>query len=196
MWFAPHFCWAAYSRAEACCPVQGYEEEIYSPFFFFSSQIQTSHFQNHLYSCVFPLSLPVGPLFGPALFYCFLFFLYSAARYTLHGWAQYNSPEVRPAIFPHPSDAGADSMCPRGNVVFLAGGECPGSVAVRLLELSQPTAPSHQQALVQAAAGSEMGNLREEHTQQSCPASSSTLLLLFRFYLPACALWHLTFKCH
>lgn len=35
MWFAPHFCWAAYSRAEACCPVQGYEEEIYSPFFFF-----------------------------------------------------------------------------------------------------------------------------------------------------------------
>lgn len=100
--------------------------------------------------------------------HCFLFSLHSVVRYTLRGWAWYSCTEVEPAlglgaIFPHPSEAVADSMCPTEKVMLPAGAECQGSVAAPLLELSHPAALSHQETLAQAAAGSEMCNLRELH---------------------------------
>lgn len=126
-------------------------------------QIQNSHFQSHMYSCAFTLSFPVELLFGPTflffIWHCFLFFyLYSVVMYTPCVWARYTYSEAQPdlglgAIFPHPSDTVADSVCPTGKVMLLSRSECHSSVAATLLELSHPGMLTHWPRLVWAISG-------------------------------------------
>ena len=207
MWFASQFCRAVYSHAEACCPVQGYEEGILLFFSRFRLLIFKtictavfSHCQSLWDPCLALLCLVF-------ICHCFLFSLRSAVRYPLHGWARYNYPGLQPALgpgatLPRPSDAVADSTCPAEKVMLLAGAGCRSSVVAPLLELSHPAALSHQEAPAQAAAGSEMGNPRERHqaaarsrpARRRLPRCSSSWVLL-ALLVPIRALWHLTLKC-
>lgn len=144
MWFASQFCQAVCSHTEAHCPLQWYEEEAHPPCFFADSEFSFS--KPYVQLCFHTL-IPCWALVWPYLFIIYLallpfFYLYSVVRYTPCVWARYTYSEAQPAlglgaVFPHPSDTVADSVCPTEKVMLLSRSECHSSVAVTLLELSR-----------------------------------------------------------
>lgn len=93
----------------------------------------------------------------------------------------YTYSEAQPAvglgaIFPHPGDTVAHSVCPAEKVMLLSRSERHSSAAATLVELSRPAVLSHQETLAQAAAGSRM-EISGKSTRLLCTADLPSTFL-------------------